>query len=275
MAVSVLVLTLNEEVSLPGCLRSLAWSDDVVVLDSLSHDRTTQVAKAAGARVIQRNFDNWASHQNWAVEHIPFKHPWVYYSDADERVSSELAQEVLRVVSEHERKEVAYRVHCRHMLMGRWLEFACGDPLIVRLFRPEKIRWERLVNPAAVVDGPVGTLRSHFEHYSFSKGFAEWLAKHNRYSDGEARELLASAQKALDWSGLRAADPGRRRQAWKRLAYRLPLRPLVVFTYRYFVRLGLLDGRAGLTWCILRAIYEYLIDIKVMELRRLDKGLGL
>src|SRR5207249_1775242 len=87
--ISVLILTLNEEENLPRCLESLSWSDDIHVLDSFSTDRTVQIARAAGARVEQRAFDNWAAHQNWALKNIPFKHPWVYYSDADERVTPE------------------------------------------------------------------------------------------------------------------------------------------------------------------------------------------
>ena len=70
---SVLILTLNEEINLQRCLDSVKWSDDVIVLDSFSTDRTVEIARAAGARVIQRKFDNWSSHQNWAVSTIPFK----------------------------------------------------------------------------------------------------------------------------------------------------------------------------------------------------------
>src|SRR5688500_16982942 len=97
---SVLILTLNEEDNLPRCLEALRWSDDVVVLDSFSTDRTVELAKAAGCRVVQRAFDNWSAHQNFAVETIPFKHPWVYYIDADEIMTAELAEEVERVTGE-------------------------------------------------------------------------------------------------------------------------------------------------------------------------------
>src|SRR5438874_2227541 len=96
--VSVLVLTLNEEINLQRCLDSLKWSDDVVVLDSFSTDRSVEIATAAGVRLIQRRFDNWSSHQNWAVKNITFKHPWVYYSDADEVVSPELASAITAVM---------------------------------------------------------------------------------------------------------------------------------------------------------------------------------
>src|SRR5437016_2752751 len=97
--ISILILTLDEEENLPACLESLKWSDDIVVLDSFSNDKTVDIAKAAGARVIQRQFDNWAEHQNWALENISFKHRWVYYSDADEIVTPELREEMLGIAA--------------------------------------------------------------------------------------------------------------------------------------------------------------------------------
>src|SRR3977135_1134203 len=95
MSVSVLILTLDEEINLDACLDSLCWCDDIVVFDSFSTDRTLDIAKAHGARIVQRPFDNWSAHQNWAAQNIKFKHPWVLYLDADERCSAELQAEVL------------------------------------------------------------------------------------------------------------------------------------------------------------------------------------
>src|ERR1700690_1195768 len=89
--VSILILTKNEEQDLPGCLESVRWSDDVHVFDSHSTDGTLEIARAAGASIVQRHFDNWSSHQNWALANISFRHPWVLYIDADERVTPELA----------------------------------------------------------------------------------------------------------------------------------------------------------------------------------------
>ena len=92
--ISVLILTKNEQLDLPGCLESVAWSDDVHVLDSLSTDRTIEVAREHGAQVTERAFDNWAAHQNWALGNVPFRHPWVFYIDADERVTPELREAI-------------------------------------------------------------------------------------------------------------------------------------------------------------------------------------
>jgi glycosyltransferase involved in cell wall biosynthesis len=274
MSVSVLILTLNEEVNLPDCLESVAWSDDVVVFDSFSTDGTVEIARAAGARVIQRKFDNWSAHQNWAVENIEFKYPWVYYTDADERVPPALAEEILAVTGATDRSEAAYRLRFQNILFGKWVKHSSLYPTwVLRLFRPERIRWERLVNPVAVVDGPVGRLEGHFEHHSFNKGLGEWFDKHNKYSTDEAQELIRSGTERIDWGGIMCREAARRRKALKHLAYRTPGRPVLLFLFMYFLKMGFLDGRAGLIYCTLRAIYEYMIDLKVKELRRRGKGL--
>jgi glycosyltransferase involved in cell wall biosynthesis len=276
MSVSVLILTLDEEINLPACLESLRWSDDVVVYDSFSSDRTVEIAQQFGARVVQRKFDNWSAHQNWAVENIDFKHPWVYYSDADERVPADLAKEIQEVVADSSRQEVAYRLRFKNMFMGKWNKHSSLYPTwVLRLFRPDKVRWERLCNPVPVVDGPEGRLKAHFEHYSFNKGMSDWFRKHNQYSQQEAQELIKTVEKGVEWKRLFSLDAAQRRIGLKQLAFHLPFRPFAVFCYLYFVRLGFLDGKAGLTYCRLRAIYEYMIDLKVIELRRREKGLSI
>jgi len=274
VSVSALVLTLDEEINIAACLRSLGWCDDIVVLDSLSTDRTRALAEEQGARVVTRAFDNWSAHQNWAVSHIEFRHPWVLYLDADERCDQELRDEVLGR-ARPEAAEAAFRVRRKDYFMGRWLKHAQLYPTwLVRLFRRGCIRYERLVNPVAVVDGPIGELRGHIIHYPFSHGISHWIARHNRYSDMEAieaakvREERAAAGGAL-WSN----DPNERRRALKDLFFRLPARPLLKFLYYYGWRRGFLDGRAGLTYATLQAIYEYMIVCKAAELERRRRGL--
>lgn len=275
MRVSVFVQTLNEEENLPRCLRSVAWSDDIVVLDSFSTDRTEEIARRAGARFFQRRYDGRASNQNWAVENIAFRHPWVYYSDADEVVTGELAREIGTVTGDHTRPEVAYRVRFKNILFGRWIKRSSMYPSwIPRLWKPDKIRWQREANPVATIDGPVGHLRSHFVHYSYSKGLSAWFAKHNKYSDHEAEETIRELDDGrINWKGLVCKDPRRKRTALKHLSFRLPCRPLLKFIYLSVLRGGFLEGRAGLTHCVLQSVYEYMICVKVNELRRRQKGL--
>ena len=176
MTISILILTLNEEINLPDCLASVAWSDDIVVFDSHSIDRTVEIAKTAGARVVQRRFDNWSAHQNYALEHIPFKHPWVFYLDADERMTFELKAEILTIADDPSPAKVAYYCGRKNFFMGRWIKHAMPPGLIMRFFQPPHIRFERLVNPTPVIDGEHGYLQNCFEHYNFSKGIGEWYS---------------------------------------------------------------------------------------------------
>jgi len=272
--VSILILTLNEEQNLPGCLESVGWSDDIVVLDSFSTDRTLEIARSAGAKVIQRQFDNWAAHQNWAMECIRFRNPWVFYLDADERMTPELCAEIQAIARSADERRVAFYCGRKNFFMGRWLRHAMPPGAVMRFFKPPHIRFQRLVNPTPVVDGHYGYLKNYLLHYNFSKGITEWIDKHNRYSLFVAQEglkLLAGRPAGL--SQVLDRDRAKRRQALKNLSFRLPLRPLVKFCYLYLGQLGFLDGAPGLTYCLLQAFYEYMIVLKMRELQRRARGL--
>ena len=270
--ISVLVLTKNEERDLPGCLASVAWSDDVHVLDSMSTDRTVEIARELGAQVIRREFDNWAAHQNWALANVPFRHPWVFYIDADERVTPEL-QDAMMAAAATPGDAVAFRVQRRDFLFGTCLRHVQASAFYVRLFRPEKMHYERLVNPVSIPNGPTRTVSGYLDHYPFSKGMAHWIERHNAYSTLEARQILLNRQSETEFSVMAALaekDFHKRRHHQKELFYRLPARPFAKFLLLYFVKRGFLDGRAGLTYSVLQSIYEYFIVLKTRELEETE-----
>lgn len=272
--VSVLILTKDEEVNIGACLETVRFSDDVVVYDSHSTDRTVEIAETfPNVRVIKRPFDNWSSHQNWAVQNIEFRHPWVLYIDADERVDEEMRKEVSRAADPASGAS-AFRMRRKDMFMGRWLRHAQIYPTwFTRMFRPEKIRYERLVNPIAVVDGPTQDLASHIMHYPFSKGVHHWLERHNSYSMFEAKELLkvVGGQRAPRKDVL-SRDPAKKRAALKDIFFSLPFRPQVKWAYYVFWRRAFLDGRAGMIYARLQYMYEYMIVFKARELRMKERG---
>jgi hypothetical protein len=266
--ISVLILTKNEERDLPGCLESVSWSDDVHVFDSESSDRTTEIAAGFGAHVTTRPFDNWSAHQNWGLRNIPFRYPWVFYLDADERVTPELAGNLCETVQSNP-SAVAFRVQRRDFLNGRWLKHVQATPYYVRLFRPERMRYERLVNPVSLPDGPVGSVSGYLDHFPFNKGLGHWLDRHNSYSAFEARQIAGNRAVQRPFSILRAVlakDFQERRAQQKELFYRLPARPLIKFAMLYFAKAGFLDGRAGFTYAALQSFYEYMIVLKTREL---------
>ncbi|HRJ50147.1 MAG TPA: glycosyltransferase family 2 protein, partial [Phycisphaerales bacterium] len=275
--VSILILTKDEEVNIAPCLDCLSWSDDVVVFDSFSGDRTVEIARRyPNVRVVQRKFDNWSSHQNWGVQNIPFKHPWVLYVDADERVPPELAGEVMRRAAP-DAPESALRLRRKDMFNGRWLRHAQLYPTwIVRFFRPDRIRYERLVNPVAVVDGPVGELQEHLIHYPFSKGTVHWFERHNSYSTFETAEILKArkAGPAMRLLDIFSRDPIARRVVLKQIFNRLPLRHAARFVYLYLLRLGILDGPQGFHYSLMMSVYEYWIEVKLKETSGDWRGVG-
>jgi glycosyltransferase involved in cell wall biosynthesis len=265
--ISVLILTKNEEQDLPGCLESVNWSDDIHVYDSFSSDRTAEIAVAAGAHITQRNFDNWSSHQNWGLANISFRYPWVLYVDADERVTPQLAlsiQDVLKTPSD----KVAFRLRRRDFWGERWLKHVVASSYYLRLFRPDKMRYERLVNPVSIPDGPIGELQGYLDHYPFSKGIAHWLSRHNSYSSFEAAQIENNRSSNKQFSITKAfvaADPNERRFHQKELFYRVPARPLVKFFLLYLGKRGFLDGSSGFRYAVLQSIYEYMILLKTRE----------
>ncbi|MBS1722244.1 MAG: glycosyltransferase family 2 protein [Armatimonadetes bacterium] len=277
LPVSVLVYTKNEEFDLPGCLESLQFSDDVHVFDSCSNDRTVEVAESMGARVTLRPFDTESVHRNWAMENIPFKYPWLYHSDADERVTPSLVAGMAKALADPGDK-AAFRIHRRDYLMGQWLRRTAQSPINIRLFLHEKMRYERIINPVPRVDGPVGDCEGHFDHFPFSKGMSFWIERHNRYSTLEARQIVENRRNNVPFSVIKAftcKDFHERRFHQKELFYRLPARPLVKFMLLYGLKGGFLDGRAGMTYSVLQSIYEYMIVAKVREMELQAKGVKL
>ena len=269
--ISVLILTKNEQQDILGCLKSVAWSDDIHVYDSMSTDDTVKIAKSFGAKVTQRHFDNWSSHQNWGLQNIPFKHEWVFYIDADERMTSELIDNVVSAANTPN-DAVAFQIQRRDFFNGTWLKHVQASPFYIRLFIPERMRYERLVNPISIVDGPVGQLSGSLDHFPFSKGVGHWIERHNAYSMFEAEQIINNLKQNKNFSIIKAftaSDFHVKRFNQKELFYRMPFRPLIKFILLYIVKRGFLDGRAGFRYSILQAIYEYMIVLKVDELQRL------
>lgn len=270
MSISILILTKNEEQDLPGCLESVRWSDDIHLFDSYSTDRTLEIARAAGCHITQRHFDNWSSHQNWGLANLPFKHGWVLYVDADERVSLELREAALAAVASAGEMS-AFRLRRRDFFAdGTWLKHAQISPYYLRLFRPSRMRYERLVNPVSIVDGPVKDIPGYLDHYPFSKGIDFWVNRHMKYADLEARTIVENRRKGGRFvltKALWARDFTERRFHQKEFFYRLPCRPLIKYCYMMFWRRAFLDGYAGRTYARLQSFYEFMIVQRERELR--------
>jgi glycosyltransferase involved in cell wall biosynthesis len=268
--ISIVILTQNEEVNLPRCLESVRWSDDVLVLDSLSTDNTVAIAEKGGARVLQRRFDHFAGQRNFAIDSGGLKYDWVLHLDADEVVPPELRDEVCKVVERGDKD--AYRIASKLIFQGKWLRYASLFPWYqVRLGRREKLRFHQVGHgQRETVDASrIGTLEFSLLHYSFAKGIHDWIDKHNRYSTAEAEINIAKEKQPISWRHAFSETDSRRR-VLKRIFARMPFRPTLRFVYMYILRGGFLDGRSGLTYCRLLSWYEKTIVLKERELRTSD-----
>jgi glycosyltransferase involved in cell wall biosynthesis len=266
--VSAFIMTLNEENNLRACVDSLHWVDEVVIVDSESSDKTRELAERLGCRVVTKRLVSWSEHQNWVLRNVTFRNEWVLNVDADETIPPDLAEEIRAVVTKNT-DTVAYRFRRKDYFLGRWLKHASFYPLwLTRLYKPQTVSFERLVNPITKIDGLVSDLEGHLIHHPFSKGVSHWFERHNSYSTLEAREYRKV--ETVTRPGLFASDVNERRRAFKSLFLRLPFRPLVKFVFLYFFKLGFLDGKAGFYYSTMQAFYEFMISVKLVELQQLQ-----
>jgi glycosyltransferase involved in cell wall biosynthesis len=267
--ISVLILTLNEENDIAACLKSVAWCDDIHVFDSYSTDKTVEIARNAGASIMQRTFEGYASQRNAALISCQFRHSWVLLLDADERIPDLLAREMLDSVAKAETSISAFRLRRRDFLFGKWLKHSQLTSFYTRLIRPKCARYEREVNEVLRIKGQIAELAEPFDHFPFSKGVSHWIEKHNNYSSMEAIRWIEEQEGREIFNlskALFSKDISERRFHQKGIFYKLPARPLIKWLYMIFCRWSFLDGSAGLTYASLQAVYEYLIVIKAREL---------
>ncbi|MGD0948150.1 MAG: glycosyltransferase family 2 protein [Candidatus Binatia bacterium] len=267
--VSVMIFTLDEEIHLPRCLDSLAWCDDVVVVDSFSTDRTESICRERGARFVQHRFEGFALQRNWALDNVPLRHDWVLVLDADERVPPELREELSAIARDDPAGVGAYRLRRRFHMWGRWLRYSGLYPSwVVRFVHKARVRYvERGHAETQEVHGETRDLAHDLVDENL-KGIDEWFERQNRYSRKDADYELAQGREPLRLRQLLSADPLARRAALKRLTWRLPGRPLAYFLYSYLWKRGLLDGRDGLVFCAMRALYQAMVQIKKYDATR-------
>ena len=276
--VSVLILTKNEALDLPGALSSVSGingnqTDDIHVLDSFSSDATPAIVVRAGVHLHQRAFDNYANQRNFGLT-LPFRYPWLLLLDADERVSPELSREILQQATLAGSHVSGFQVRRRDFLFNTWLKHAQMSPYYIRMVRAERSRYARAINEVIEVDGAILELAAPLDHFPFSKGISHWIDRHNKYSSMEA-ELIFKEQ-GFQNPRFRTAFFGTdfhiRRVHQKALFYRMPGRPFIKFFYMMFLRCAFLDGTAGVIYATLASFYEYLIVLKTRELQLADKA---
>lgn len=275
--ITFVVLTFNEERNLEPCLASVAnWAQEIFCVDSGSTDRTLEIAEKYGARIFSHPFESHSQQWTWTLGNLPIATDWVIALDADQRVMPELREELSRKLSESPEKQPAgYFVRRRQVFRGRWIKYGGYYPkYLLKCFRMSAV-WvdDDLVDHHFRVRGEARKLdHDIIEDNQNEANISVWIEKHNRYATLQAREEI---NRNLNNEGRNVnasfwGTPDERilwlKNRWARLP--LFLRPLLYFTYRYFFRLGFLDGKEGFIFHFLQGFwYRLLVDIKIEELR--------
>lgn len=275
---AVVILTHNEEANITQALASVVgWADEIHILDSLSTDRTVEIARQYGAHISQNTFENYAKQRNHALEHLSIRSEWVLFLDADEWLPDALKQEISTLIAMSP-EENGFYIKRRLIWMGRWIRRGYYPTWILRLFRYGKGRCEdRAVNEHLIVEGAMGHLHNDFVHED-RKGVTDWIAKHNGYATREAQELLNTRSvpgyQEID-ARLFGTQAQRKRWLRQKVWNRLPplIRPFCYFFYRYILRAAFLDGKEAFVYHFLQGLwFPLLIDIKYLELKARQVG---
>ncbi len=273
LPIGILVIARDEETNLPDAIHSaIGWAEQVViVLDPRTTDRSREVAEAAGAEVVEHLFETYARQRNWALDHVAWRTPWILVLDADERVSPELVDELRGIVTSPS-PCAGLALKKRFIFYGAWMKHCWYSSWDLRFFQHGRARYEdRQVHEHMIVDGPVGFLTADLIHNDF-KDMDSWIVKHNRYATFEATEIVAEERDRQLRGRLFGTPIERRRFLKERVWNRFPFRPLFLFLYLYVWKLGILDGRLGLRFCVMHAVFDAFVMAKVWEHRFVAAG---
>ena len=275
--VSVVVLTLNEEPNIRRCLASVGWADQVVVMDSGSTDGTVAAAKSMGADVVEQPWLGFSAQRDYALRMPLVRHDWVYFVDADEWVSPQLAAEIAVRLADPKCAGFAHRL--RLVFMGTWIRH-CGwytGSWRLRLTDRRHTRYDgSLVGERPCVTGRIRRLDNDVVDED-RKGLSTWLRKHVRYAELEAERRHGDASVGERMRFLREGGSSAplARSILKELVFPcVPAKPVALFLFMYIARLGFLDGLAGLRFCLYHAWFELSVSSLQAETRRREEPDG-
>lgn len=273
LPITVVIAARNEAHNLPRCLESLRGVGEVYVVDSNSSDETAEIARSLGATVIQFTYrGGWPKKRQWAMDNLPITYDWILLLDADEALTPELSEEIGQAIRNPGFD--GYYISLQMFFLGRALRHGDASFCKMSLFRRGHGHFEcRLedqdtsmcdmeVHEHVVVSGRTARLRNSLSHRNCDS-LSRYIRKHDAYSNWEARVWLEGESSELPPS-LFATQTQRRRWLKKKL-FGVPGSPVLFFLYKYFLRLGILDGRPGLIYCALQSIQFFHIKAKIYE----------
>lgn len=275
---SVIILTYNEEIHIRRCLENVkTFATKVYVIDCYSTDRTVDIATELGAEVVKHKWPgNQAEQFNWALDNLDIKTNWILRLDADEYVSDELLEEMNKKLPHLSKQVSAVVLPLGRAFLGRILKHGIVNGIkMIRLFRAERVRYEvRLMDEhLKVLEGEIVSFNGKFIDDN-RDSLKHFIDKHNNYSSREAALLLDAEYeltKVHENDDLRFCQEVQQKRLQKKRYASYPLfwRAFGYFVYRYFFKLGFLDGKEGFLWDFLQGWwYRTLVDAKIYEIKK-------
>lgn len=268
--ITAIILTLNEEKNIVECIKSIQpVVKRIVVVDSYSTDRTVEIAKELGAEVIQNKWVNYSTQFLFGLNSANIQTKWIFRIDADERLTEKSAQELCELTEKHSTDSVnGIIVRFEVNFMGKKLRHGGVYPIkVLRVFKKDKAEIEKrnMDEHMTLTEGTSVQMKSDCLHQDF-KTLHDWIDKHNKYSD---REVLDYFAKKDVQEGKKLSGGARFKRFVKfKIYYKLPMgfRAWLYYCYRYYFKLGFLDGKAGKIFAFLQAYwYRFLVDAKIYE----------
>jgi glycosyltransferase involved in cell wall biosynthesis len=277
---TVIILTYNEEKHIQRCIESLKnVAKKIILVDSFSNDQTLTIAKELGAEIYQNTFINHAVQFQWGLDNCTIPTQWVMKMDADEYVTPELATEIKQKLANIKNEINGIYVKRRVVFLGKWIKNGSYYPTwLLRIWRNKTATVEQrwMDEHIKLEDGKTTNFENDIVDENLNN-LAWWTTKHNNYSTKEAIEMLNIEYDICSFNGVKPDLKGtqEQRKRWLKKKYsKLPLfaRPLIYFLWRYFIKLGFLDGKQGLIWHSLQGLwYRMLVDAKVFEIKRTSR----
>ncbi|WP_397447065.1 glycosyltransferase family 2 protein [Polaribacter sp. R77954] len=245
--ITAIIPTLNEEIHVEDAIKSVDFANEIIVIDSYSTDNTVALAEKHNVKIIKRKFDDFSSQKNFAIEQA--KYPWIYILDADERVTPEVKKEILEAV-QNPKGYVGFYVHRSYYFAGKKIKY-CGwqRDKVIRLFLKAHCTYRGVVHETIKTNGELGFFKNKINHFGY-RSYNHYIGKIHHYSSLKAKELHKSGKKVT--------------------LFHLFIKPPFRFFMHYILRLGFLDGLAGL---ILSKALAYSVYVRFVKLWLLNNGL--
>jgi glycosyltransferase involved in cell wall biosynthesis len=274
--ISVVILTYNEEKNIENCLKSIyGWVEEIFIVDSYSTDKTLEIVTKYTDKIYQHPFENHSKQFNWALNTIPITTEWIMRLDADERVTPELRDELLKNLPDLKKELTGLYVKRKVYFMGTWIKHGGYYPTwLLRIWKKGKAhcedRW--MDEHIKIIEGEVLFLKNDIIDEN-QKNLHWWIGKHNSYATREAVDILNLKYHLLNYDSVSSnywgSQEQRKRWIKEKLYANMPLfmRPFFYFFYRYFIKFGFLEGKEGLMWHFLQGFwYRFLVDAKIFEI---------